>query len=152
MTSNPIHAREIGEIAIRCSDLDKMAGFYTDILGLEIFNDSRDDGIIFLKIGDGFGGHQTIVALFLPDAGRPELHRHTDKPPHTGIRSSLHHLALTVAHDEHDAIKTWLSDHGIAWREQTFGWIGWRGIFFEDPEGNTIELVAAHPSLRDNDS
>jgi len=35
------------------------------------------------------------------------------------------------------------------YRVEHFGWIGWRGIFTKDPEGNTVELVAYHSPLLD---
>ena len=147
MDVNPIRPREIGEIAIRCADIDEMFAFYRDVVGLEVFSDTRREGIAFFQVGDGFAGHTTILALFKPDAGRRELHPHTDKKPFTGSRSSLHHLALSVAIDEQEAIKHWLDSRGVPWREQTFDWVGWHGIFFNDPEGNTIELVAADHAL-----
>jgi hypothetical protein len=50
-----------------------MFKFYRDIVGLEVMLDNRDDGIVFFKICDGFGGHTTILALFLPNAGRANL-------------------------------------------------------------------------------
>ena len=143
----PFQIREIGEIAIRCFDINLMFEFYRDIIGLEIMNDTRDEGIVFFKICSGFGGHTSVLALFLPDAGRQDLHPHGTKKPETGATSSLHHLALTVAFNEQDAIKNWLNQNSIEWKEQVFEWIGWRGIFFKDPEGNTVELVAADKSL-----
>ena len=35
---------------------------------------------------------------------------------------------------------------GQPYRVEHFGWVGWRGIFTDDPEGNTVELVAFDPS------
>lgn len=126
-----------------------MFDFYRDAIGLEVLADTRDQGIAFFKICDGFGGHTTILALFKPDAGRPELHPQGRDAPETGARSSLHHLALTVAFDEQDQLKDWLDEQGIAHRTQIFDWIGWRGIFIKDPEGNTVEFVAADPAWSD---
>lgn len=145
MKSNPVKVREIGEIAIRCADIDIMFEFYTDIVGLEVLADTRDEGIAFLKICDGYGGHTTILALFLPTAGRDELHPKGTEPPHTGAKSSLHHLALTIEWTERSALREWLGTHKISYRVQPFDWIGWEGTFIEDPEGNTIEFVAANP-------
>lgn len=148
MTTPPFKVRELGEVAIRCADLDRMMSFYRDIIGLEVFADTRDDGIVFFKLGDGFGGHTTVLALFKPDAGPVELHDHSQDKPITGARSSLHHLALTVAFEEQDAAMKWFDENEISYRVQVFDWVGWRGIFTKDPEGNTVELVAAHPSLK----
>ncbi|MGI9479993.1 MAG: VOC family protein [Hyphomicrobiaceae bacterium] len=150
MRRPPFAVNDLGEIAIRCADIDAMFAFYRDVVGLEVLSDTRDQGIAFLKICDGFEGHTTVLALFLPHAGRPNLHPHGTDPPETGVRSSLHHLALNVAFDDQDLIMKWLADRNVDYRVQVFGWIGWRGIFFEDPEGNTVEFVAADGSLLDH--
>lgn len=150
MSHPPFKVRELGEIAIRCSDINRMVEFYRDIVGLEVMLDTRDEGIVFFRICDGFGGHTTVLALFLPNAGRAHLHPQGYESPETGVKSSLHHLALTVAFEEQNSIEQWLRDNQIEYRIQVFGWIGWKGIFIEDPEGNTVEFVAAEKSLLSN--
>lgn len=127
--------RAIGEIAIRCADLDKMTAFYRNIVGLEILSGDYRDGIVFFRVADGFAGHTTVLALF---AG--------PKSPTAGEDSSLHHLALSLPFDEQPAAMAWLQSQAITYRIECFEWVGWRGIFFDDPEGNTIELVAFDPA------
>ena len=143
----PFKVHQLGEIAIRCSDMDAMFEFYRDVVGLEVLRDTREAGIAFFRICAGFGGHTTILALFHPAAGRANLHPHGSDAPETGASSSLHHLALTVAYDEQEAIKKWLEDQQVDYQVQVFDWIGWQGIFITDPEGNTVEFVAAEKSL-----
>jgi len=46
----------------------------------------------------------------------------------------------------------WHEEIGQPFRVEHFGWVGWRGIFTEDPEGNTVELVAFDPPLLDQPS
>ena len=58
-------------------------------------------------------------------------------------------VALSLPFAEQDAVMAWYDQIGQAYTVQTFGWIGWRGIFTQDPEGNTVELVAYDASLRD---
>ena len=65
-------------------------------------------------------------------------------------RSSLHHLALSLPRAEQDAAQAWLEGQGIACRVEAFAWVGWRGLFLQDPDGNTVELVAYDPSLLDD--
>ena len=139
--------RALGEIAIRCADLETMVAFYRNIIGLDHLFGYHQDGIVFFKIAEGFGGHTSVLALFRPDAGRPELHPQSTEPPLTGARSSLHHLALSLPFAEQDAVMGWYEQNGIDYRVQIFDWIGWRGIFTTDPEGNTVELAAYDPSL-----
>lgn len=149
MTSPPFRIRALGEIAIRCADLPRMAAFYGDVLGLERLDGNTNTDIVFFRIGAGFGGHTQVLALFTADAGgRPGLHATGTAPPETGARSSLHHIALSLPFAEQDAVIAWYEDRKIPYRVETFGWVGWRGVFTQDPEGNTVELVAADDSLK----
>ena len=76
--------RALGEIAIRCADIEVMAAFYRDIIGLEHLSGDYRDGIVFFKIAEGFGGHTAVLALFHHDAGRRDLHPRGTEPPATG--------------------------------------------------------------------
>lgn len=131
--------RALGEIAIRCVDLGAMARFYQDVIGLEPLEGGHRDSIVFLRIGDGFGGHTAVLALFASDDGAL---------PATGAGSSLHHIALSLPFAEQDAVMAWYDRIGQPYRIENFGWIGWRGIFTDDPEGNIVELVAYDASLK----
>jgi catechol 2,3-dioxygenase-like lactoylglutathione lyase family enzyme len=142
--------RALGEIAIRCANLEAMARFYEEVIGLERLTRDDGHGIVFFRIAEGFGGHTSVLALFRHDAAtRPGLHPTGGAPPETGARSSLHHLALSLPFAEQQAVMDWYDRLGQPYRVERFGWIGWRGIFTEDPEGNTVELVAYDPSLKD---
>ncbi|MBM7067108.1 VOC family protein [Actibacterium sp. 188UL27-1] len=150
MTDRGFKPRALGEIAIRCAGMGKMARFYEDIIGLDRLSGADDDPIVFFRIAEGFGGHTAVLALFCNAATpRPGLHPTAQIPPETGPRSSLHHLALTVPHAEQDAVMAWYDRHDQPYRIETFGWVGWRGIFTQDPEGNTVELVAYHAAFKD---
>lgn len=141
--------RALGEVAIRCNDIAPMVAFYRDILGLEHLGGNASSGIVFLKIADGFAGHTAVLALFAKDfQGRPGLHPHSPEPPVTGAQSSLHHVALSLTFEEQDAAMQWYDENGLEYRIEIFEWVGWRGVFTQDPEGNTVELVAFDESLR----
>lgn len=137
----PFRIRALGEIAIRCNDLARMTAFYGDVLGLERMTGSAAPNIVFFKIAAGFGGHTQILALFDNDKDQ-------NQGPRAGAGSSLHHIALTVSYAEQDAVMEWYSALGQPYRVEHFGWVGWRGIFTEDPEGNTVELVAYDDNLK----
>ena len=130
--------RALGEIAIRCADKPAMERFYSDVIGLEKLAD-RSERITFFGIAPGHGGHTAVLALF--DAA-------VDGSAAPARPSSLHHLALTLDWAEQDAAVAWYDRIGQPYRIEHFDWIGWRGIFTEDPEGNTVELVAARPESR----
>ncbi len=110
-----------------------MTAFYHDVIGLEFLDGGHRDGIVFFRISEGHAGHTCVLALF----GDAE----DFTPPPVGA-SSLHHLALTVDRREQDAAIAWYERLGLDYRIEVFDWIGWRGVFTTDPEGNTVELVA----------
>lgn len=125
--------RGLGEIAIACADVSAMRAFYETVIGLPLLAE-RPSGIVFLNIGEGHAGHTTVLALFPTGSGA------------SPTPSSLHHFALTLNYDEQAAAIAHFERHGISHRIEEFPWIGWRGVFVSDPEGNTVELVAADPA------
>ncbi len=141
--------RALGEIAIRCADLPAMMAFYENVLGLERLSGGHRGGIVFYRISEGFGGHTSVLALFAHDAAQRDVHPQDRGTPETGARSSLHHVALSLPFSEQQAAMNWYDHLGQPYRIEVFPWIGWRGIFTEDPEGNTVELVAYDASLKD---
>jgi catechol 2,3-dioxygenase-like lactoylglutathione lyase family enzyme len=145
MSERAFTVRALGEIAIRCIDLDAMVAFYRDVIGLAPMNDPENGRIVFFRIADGIGGHTAVLALFRHDivaAGRTPA---ADQPPVTGAGSSLHHLALSLPWEEQDAVIAWYDTLGRDYTVETFDWVGWRGVFTRDPDGNTVELVAKDP-------
>jgi catechol 2,3-dioxygenase-like lactoylglutathione lyase family enzyme len=143
MVKRGFRPRALGEIAIRTRDIAAMTAFYRDVLGLGLLS-SRDQGrIVFFRLADGFAGHTAVLALF----------QETEEVVAGGAatpRSSLHHLALTLPRAEQEAAQAWFARQGIPCRIETFPWIGWRGLFVTDPDGNTVELVAYDASLLDD--
>lgn len=128
--------RALGEIAIRCTDIVAMINFYENTIGLDRLADRSNGAITFFKIADGFAGHTSVLALF-----------HDPHPATTGANSSLHHIALSLPYHEQDAVMRWYGKIDQPYTVKLFDWIGWRGIFTKDPEGNTVELVAYDPSV-----
>jgi catechol 2,3-dioxygenase-like lactoylglutathione lyase family enzyme len=145
MKERQFKVRALGEIAIRCVDLPAMVAFYRDVIGLEPLNDPNGDRVVFLRVAEGFGGHTSVLALFRHDIEGAGQTRGATHPPETGPRSSLHHIALTVLWEEQDAAMAWYRHLGLACRVERFDWVGWRGVFTFDPDGNTVELVAKDP-------
>lgn len=136
--------RALGEIAIRCDDIVQMAQFYQDIIGLERLSSRADGNIIFFKISEGFNGHTTVLALFDRALGPNP----STKSLVTGANSALHHLALSLPYEEQEATMRWYAHNNQPYTVEIFDWIGWRGVFTQDPEGNTVELVAYQAALK----
>jgi len=148
-TARGFHPRALGEIAIRCADMPAMVAFYRDVIGLKLMSGGPQADITFFRIAEGFGGHTAVLALFHHAAApRPGLHPTSIAHPATGAGSSLHHFALSLPWDEQSAVMAWYDKLGQPYRVEQFDWVGWRGVFTDDPEGNTVELVAFDPSIR----
>ena len=147
--SHPFEIGALGEIAIRCADIASMSTFYEEILGLTHLSGDHRSGIIFYKIADGFAGHTTVLALFAADAPQRDVHPKSGTAPATGAGSSLHHIALSLTRADQDTAIDWFTKTGVTHRIEHFGWIGWRGVFLTDPEGNTVELVAYSDDFKD---
>lgn len=145
MTERNFRIGGLGEIALRCNDMAKMVDFYERVIGLSILSGGPDADITFFRIAEGVAGHTTVLALFDKAAGRHDLHDTGITAPFTDGRSSLHHIALSLPFWHQDAVMEWYDHLNIAYNVQHFEWIGWRGIFTRDPEGNTVELVAKDP-------
>lgn len=149
MTERPFHPRALGEIAVRCRDFTAMQDFYGTVLGLQRLEPSERgghrEGIAFYRLGESYGGHVAVLALFADDVGGVSMSPDEAGDLTVGRRSSLHHLALSLPWDEQDAAAKWLKDRDHEAKFVDFGWTGWRGLFTRDPDGNTVELVAASP-------
>ena len=145
MSERGFTVRALGEIAIRCVDHGAMVAFYRDVIGLEPMRDPQDAPIVFFRIADGFEGHTSVLALFRHDIAGAGRTRAGDRPPATGPGSSLHHIALSLAWGEQDAVIAWYERLGLDHHVETFDWVGWRGVFTFDPDGNTVELAAKDP-------
>ena len=141
MTERPFQLRALGEIAIRCRDFAGMQDFYSRVLGLSAVEGSERGGY-----GESFGGHVAVLALFDSETASVSLSSgDMEIPVQAGLRSSLHHLALSLPWEEQEAAADWLTQQGFDAKFQRFPWAGWRGLFTRDPDGNTVELVAAEP-------
>jgi catechol 2,3-dioxygenase-like lactoylglutathione lyase family enzyme len=146
MTDRGFTVRALGEIAIRCIDHPAMVAFYRDVIGLRPMRDPQDAPIVFFRIAEGFEGHTAVLALFRHDIAAAGGTRAAAVPPVAGPGSSLHHIALSLPWHEQDAVVAWYDRIGVAYRVESFDWVGWRGVFTHDPDGNTVELVARDPS------
>lgn len=135
--------KALSEFAIHTNNMDAMITFYRDMLALEPFATRAAGAIEFFRVGDGYDGLTSVIALFDAGAERNVIVGRGAKS------SSLHHIALAVSRSDQDAAERWFTKNGIDTRIEDFTWVGWRGLFVSDPDGNTVELVARAMSVYD---
>src|SRR3989304_9037165 len=96
----------LGEVSIRVRDLDAMHKFYEEVVGLEVLR--RDEGFVFFKVAEGYGGHTQNLALF--DA---TLVFNTKSPQLSPDQTTLHHIALNIALEDFESEKMRLEGLGL---------------------------------------
>jgi len=139
----------LSEVVLRVDDLETMVGFYRDVVGLEIWQ--RSAGLVFFKVAElasplGEGGHPQLLAL---------VDRDQNPWPWRGLayhdidprRSSLDHLAFEIREEDFEVERERLEGLGLEVNTVEFPPMAARGLFFEDPEGNVIELLCHDSEL-----
>jgi catechol 2,3-dioxygenase-like lactoylglutathione lyase family enzyme len=123
----------VAEIAFISSDVERANAFYRDVLGIEIGAETL--GVNFGQVGEQYVGYA------LEDQVR-------------GLRpvtAGKIHLAFEVEWDDLDRAKAELDARGIenkgpvTFPHPFHGPPGSRGLYFEDPDGNQLELWARGP-------
>jgi catechol 2,3-dioxygenase-like lactoylglutathione lyase family enzyme len=116
----------LDHVAIGVADVDRSAGFYREVVGLERAHDAWDVPVVMAAQGSG-------VAIFPqdmhPGSGDPGA-----IPPirilHIAFRVDREGLEAARGELDGRGIETRLSDHGIA-----------HSIYFDDPDGHRLELT-----------
>lgn len=125
----------LGEIALRVNDLPRMRGFYEGVVGLQVMREM--DRVVFFRIADGHAGHTTILALFDRDVEVGAEHTTVD------------HLAFSIASEDYESERNRLESAGCKVLTAEHTWVGWRSLYIEDPEGNTVEFVCYDEQVLD---
>ena len=135
-----LRVMHIAEVGLRVKDLARMAAFYQEVLGLEIVRAYPKQ--VFLKAGElnsplGRGGHPQLLVLF-------------DRQVPLDINlTTVDHLAFEIVLEQYEPERTRLQAMGFELVERVwsgeYAWLRARSLFFDDPEGNTIELIAHDP-------
>ena len=137
--------KTIAEIVINVDDIGRARAFYETVLDVKLHSQfpAEDPTIVFLTLAEldsplGRGGHPQLLALIDP-------HRHP--PARRRFRgldvtvSSLNHLAFEIEPDAYEAEKQRLAALGLTIVEELFPHVRAKALFFQDPEGNTLEFI-----------
>ncbi len=110
------------EIAIRVKDLERAEAFYKDVLGLE--EGLRDDRRNWLFLYAG--GNAGMVVLQEDKGEWPKQH-----------------FAFTVNESDVKRAAAMLKDKGVVVSEPVFHeWMNSVSVYFDDPDGHALELLA----------
>jgi len=86
-------AKRIGELVLRTSNVAALTGFYTDVIGLELYASFGNNS--FLKVAEDFDGHPQMLALF--DKSKEFRGPHSIRPYEAiAGTGTLHHFAFAM--------------------------------------------------------
>lgn len=128
-----IRIREIDHIVLRIVDLERMLGFYTQVLGCTVERRQDEIGLVQLRAGSA------LVDLVPVDR---KLGRMGGAAPGREGRN-VDHFCFRVEPFDEAAIRAHLAASGVKAgpTESRYGAEGeGPSIYLEDPEGNTVEL------------
>ena len=124
--------RQIAEVAIVVTDLDRSVQFYHEVLGLPIWERQEDHAT--LRMGNGF------VGLWLPGAWEiPASDNWAAIRLEGGCRQ---HFNFWIHTDDADAALANLQRHGVRYFGPRVNQKGEVHIDFEDPDGHMLEYWA----------
>jgi catechol 2,3-dioxygenase-like lactoylglutathione lyase family enzyme len=122
------------ETALYVTDLNRAAGFYEGVLGLESIH---ADGHRMRAYDVGGNG----VLLLFPQGGslQPIETPGGSIPPHDG--SGPVHIAFSISADAHETWQAHLQDHGVALEGRTQWPRGGVSVYFRDPDDHLLEIA-----------
>ena len=109
--------------------------FYRDLLGMELVLRQDNLDVPWEEHLFFHAGNDTFIAYFVPKEGAPIL------PPAQSGSGHMDHLALDVDSENLDRAITRLSEAGITFEGPVDRGYE-RSIYFQDPNGATVELLA----------
>jgi catechol 2,3-dioxygenase-like lactoylglutathione lyase family enzyme len=130
-----IRIRGLDHLVLRVTDLEKMLGFYCDVLGCAVERRRDDLGLVQLRAGSA------LIDLVPVDG--PLGRAGGAAPGHEG--RNLDHFCLSVESFDVDLIRAKFAAAGIDVGEvaMRYGADGeGPSVYVLDPEGNTVELKA----------
>jgi glyoxylase I family protein len=133
--------RGIHHVTLICSDLERTAAFYRDLLGLSVVDkgvNEDDPSARHWFFGDTSAAPGTLLSfLEYPSLGEGGV----------GV-GSTHHIALRVGTPEElEAWREYLRAHGVEATE-VLDRKHFRSIYLRDPDGHVIEIATEVPGFK----
>ncbi|MFG0245099.1 MAG: VOC family protein [Phycisphaerales bacterium JB052] len=136
--------RGIAEIVLNAQDIGLLSAFYQRVLGFALHaqHPKSEPTIVFLRVGASHTAlnrsHPQLLALIDPDR-HPAARGKFDPPTRRAF--PLNHLAFEIEEDEYNAHLEHLRCEGLEPSEARFEHAQAKAMFFQDPEGNRLELI-----------
>lgn len=122
---------KIKETCLYVRNLERAKKFYEQVLELPLISYVAQKHCFF-KAGS------SVLLLFNPDDSRTKI----SPPAHYG--EGKQHFAFEVAIEDYAAAKSWVQSKGILITEEVTWQDGNQSFYFEDSEGNVLEIVPAN--------
>jgi catechol-2,3-dioxygenase len=119
---------KIKETCVYLEDLELARLFYAETLGLSII-DYQEGRHLFLRAGT------SVLLCFQPDDSRLKV----SPPPH--YAHGKQHFAFEVSYADYERTKAEIISKGIEIIEEVAWKSDSRSFYFNDPEGNVLEVV-----------
>lgn len=137
--------RAVAEVVLNARDIGSMRRVYEDVLGFRLHSQipESETTIVFLTICDrgtalARGGHPEMLVLIDP-VRHPGAKDLFDVVGRRG--STLNHLAFEIDEGDYDDAREQLKALHLPCKEHEFLFLQAKALFFEDPEGNILELI-----------
>jgi len=127
------------ETHINVNDLDRSIAFYRDVLGLKLGRREDERRAAFLLMGEPGTESEAMLGLW-------EKPREQVLPQHFAFRATIDDVV-------HNSV-AWLNERGLPCRNflndgtqrpMVFAWMPAVSIYFRDPDGHSLELIAMLP-------
>lgn len=119
---------KIKETCLYIKDLEQAKKFYEEQLRLKLIH-YLPGKHLFFKVG------ASVLLIFNPDDSKKK----TSPPAHYG--GGKQHFAFEVREQEYLAVKQNILSKGIAITDEVTWKSGQKSFYFNDPEGNVLEVV-----------
>lgn len=119
---------KIKETCLYLHDLDQAKKFYHEVLELPLISYVPGKHIFFTA-------GSSVLLCFNPNDSRDKV----SPPAHYG--GGKQHFAFEVAQEDYEQTKTWIKGKGITITDTVVWKSGSESFYFEDPEGNVLEIV-----------